>query len=207
MRQKIGRAWKAGWGLFVFLLAAAPGCGPHETPFVYQGIYKMVEPTSDYSKTYTDQSITMQFFIQEKRIFFDLRNKTDETILVIWNDAVFYGADGTAQRLINSKNMFTENLTLMEPTLIPPNSSIRDSMVPEKHMVLLEEWTWYLEPLFDFISSDAKKLKGKTFVLEIPMEVKRYPRVYTFTFEVAQVIAKEKKLTPELPIHRGRSGF
>jgi hypothetical protein len=204
MRKRNSIRSGAVWGIILFGLAGLLSCSGGETPYVYQGIYRMVDPTNDYSKRYTDQSIDIQFFIREKRIYFDLRNKTDESILVIWNEALFYDLNGKPQRLVNSRHMFTENVTVLEPTLIPPNTSIRESMVPEDRMVLLEEWTWYLQPLFDFVTVEAKDLKGKTFVLEIPMEVKRFPRVYTFTFEIAQMIVKEKKVTPEIPLQRRR---
>jgi len=190
------------WGIPLILLWGILSCSGRETPYVYQGIYQMVDPTHDYSKQYTDQAITIQFSIREKRIFFDLRNKTDESILVIWNEALFYDLSGKSQRLINARHMFTENITILEPTLISPHTLIRESMVPEDRMVLLEEWTWYLKPLFDFVTEGAEELKGKTFVLKIPMEVKRYPRVYSFTFEIAHVIVKERKVAPEIPIKR-----
>lgn len=164
------------------------------TPYKYWNVYRMVEPAQSSDKVYTDENIEIRFWIDEKKIHFKLKNLADQPISVNWESAAFINVDDIRYTIANIDSLFTDRRDMPSPTVIPPGESVVDFVAPVKNVEKLEEWTWYVYPLFNLSDESAYDNKGKVFGLDMPVQIGDKSRLYSFRFEVAHVIFAPRRL-------------
>ena len=160
----------------------------------YRNVYTMVEPAVSSDKTFADDVIEMNFFVDEKRIHFTARNKTSGPVTLDWGKASFVNVDGVKHSVTNARAIFTPSKDDPEPVVIKPGVSVSDYVAPVKNVEKLEEWTWYVYPLFNLKDDGALDNRGKLIGLDLPVKAKGEWRTYSFRFEVSHVAPSEQLL-------------
>lgn len=160
----------------------------------YRNVYTMVEPVVSSDKTFADDALEMSFSINEKKIHFTARNKTAGPVTMDWGKASFVNVDGLKHSVASARAIFTAGTDDPEPMVIKPGASVSDYVAPVKNVEKLEEWTWYVYPLFNLKDDGALGNRGKLIGLDVPVKAKGEWRTYSFRFEVSHVAPSEQLL-------------
>ncbi len=179
--------------LFFFLLI---GCA-EMSPYKYYNVYSLVEPVAvkngieqppNFGKEFEDEKISIKFTIKEKKIFFRLKNKTDKELTIMWDKISFVDINGTTYGVTGFENLFTDRMDKQTPQTIRAKGEVNDLIVPLDNVEFMEEWTWYVRPLFNRTDDKAAKNKGKTFSLYMPVEIAGDVINYHYKFRIEHVI-------------------
>jgi len=160
----------------------------------YWNVYSMVKPVVSSEKTYSDDNIDIRFWIDEKKIHFKLKNLTDAPLTLNWAKASFVNVDGVKFSLANIDSIFTDRRDSPPPTTVEPGAYIVDFVAPAQNVEKLEEWTWYVYPLFNLVDERAYDNKGKIFGIDMPVEARGKWKTYSFRFEVSHVIPAARRV-------------
>lgn len=186
-------------GLPFFVLV---GCMTLSLGTKYQYSYMMVKPDSTTGMKWEDDKIAISFHISDKSVNFNLRNKTNEVIKIIWDEATMVKY-GKAQKVMHAGVKYTDRNASQPPTTIPAGASIDDLVLPTENVYWREGYygTYYSNPggweehdLFptqDLNKPDFReailKSKGKTFSVYLPIQHQGKTLDYTFEFMVTNV--------------------
>jgi hypothetical protein len=175
------------------------GCA-ERSPYKYYNIYTLVEPEvikngikqpPSYDKEFEDERISIKFTFKEKKIYFRLKNKTDDQLKILWDRLSFMDTNGNLQRVTGFKNIFTDKMDKQPVQEIQARSEINDLIVPIDNIELMEEWTWYVRPLFNHMDEQATTNKGKIFSILMPIEIAGNTIDYNYKFRIDHVVPQE----------------
>lgn len=170
--------------ILVFVISGCSGF----TEYRFWHVYSMTEPARSSSKTFEDKNISVRFWLDEKKVHFQLKNRSDGPISINWAKASFINADGSAHPLANSSSVFTDKRNNPEPSELKPGEKIVDFIVPVDNVEKLEEWTWYVYPMFNQKDDRAYENRGKTIGVDLPIQANNRWKTYAFRFQVTNVI-------------------
>ncbi|MDH5637292.1 MAG: hypothetical protein OEZ04_02255 [Nitrospinota bacterium] len=180
----------AGRAIFLAVLMIASlsaGCADL-SPYRYTQTYTMIEPANSAAKTYDDGKVKVRFHINEKRIFLKLVNLTKAPLSINWDEASYVSLDGARHKVAGVDSIFSPDRSKPAATQIPPGGATDDFAAPVKNVKKLEQWTWYLSPLFNLKDDNAIENRGKIFGLDLPIQVEGMWKVYSFRFKILNVI-------------------
>lgn len=167
------------------------------SPYKYHNIYTLVEPEvikngikqpPSYDKEFEDDRILIKFTFKEKKIYFRLKNKTDKQLKILWDRLSFVDSNGASQRITGFKNIFTDKMDKQPVQEIQAKTEINDLIVPIDNIELMEEWTWYVRPLFNQTDEQAITNMGKIFSISMPIEIDGDIVDYNYKFRIDHVV-------------------
>lgn len=183
----------------VLIVITALGCAP--TRYGYS--YKLSNPNVP-EMTWSDENIGVSFAVTRNSILFEMENLTNETLKLIWDEAVFVQF-GKTQKVMHEGVKFIDRNASQPASVIPPRLSIRDAIVPTNNIYwsrgmynryasvpgswqkedLLPTWTNKDEDQFKKLIESQKGKDAFSVILPIQKgnEIKRY----AFTFMVTDV--------------------
>lgn len=170
----------------LLLLASLAGCADF-APYRSWNQYAMVEPAASSSKVFEDDLLSVRFWMDYKRIRFELTNESDVPISLEWGKAAYIHIDGRRHAVADERSIFTDKQLDPAPTVVAPGETIRDWVTPVRNVEKLEEWTWYVYPLFDQETPMAFENRGKTFGIDLPVVAGEKTRSYGFRFVIVNV--------------------
>ena len=173
--------------LMVMAAPMAAGCADL-SPYRYTQTYAMIEPANSPARAFDDGKVNIRFHINEKRIFIKLKNLTGSPLSINWEEASYVSLDGARHRVAGLDSIFSQNRSNPPATTIPAGGEIDDFAAPVKNVEKLEQWTWYISPLFHLKDENAEENKGKIFGLDLPIQVEGMWKVYSFRFRILNVI-------------------
>lgn len=164
------------------------------------GETKIVEGDSVTKYRYIDNIIDIIIFAERDRFCFKLKNVHDNTIKIIWDDAVFVDCEGNSSQIIHSGIKYAQRGDKQVPYTIIKESSITDVAIPVNNIyieTILSINTWKCKPLFYSVNkiNNPGKLK-----LMLPIQIDDIINEYVFVFDVKWVydypeMIKEEYLT------------
>ncbi len=172
------------------------GCA-ERSPYKYYNIYTLVEPEvikngikqpPSYDKEFEDDRISIKFTFKEKKIYFRLKNKTDKQVKILWDRLSFVDTNGALQRVTGFKNIFTDKMDKQPVQEIQAKTEINDLIVPIDNIEFMEEWTWYVRPLFNQTDEQAITNMGKIFSISMPIEIDGDIVDYNYKFRIDHVV-------------------
>lgn len=183
--------------LFCMLLvlgSASLGCAEK----TYRWNTSLLRPAASPQNEFSDEYITIKFFVARSSVLFALQNNSDAAIRVNWDNISFVMPDGSAKRVIHQGVRFMEKDAPMAPSTVPPGSVLRDSLSPSDYQYFVRGsgGGWESADLFDPYmvvkkkfqaprqEIDPDKWKGKTFDIFFPIETKGIQKDYTFTIQL-----------------------
>lgn len=179
------------------LLFFLTGCA-EKSHYSYYNIYAMVEPSVSrggieqplsYDKKFEDEKISIKFTIREKRVLFELKNKTDKELKILWEKASFVDIKDIPHRMVGFNNLFTDKMDKRPVQVVHAKGRAKDLIIPLENVELMEEGTWYVSPLFNLTDDLAHENKGKIFSILIPMEIDDEEINYNFKFRIENVVS------------------
>lgn len=189
--------------LIAFAITSLTSCyTTHTVPYSSYS-YNMLDSTKqvvDTSSTlsYVDSLINAVFTIGKKDISFVMRNKTEKTMKILWDESLFI-QNGISEKVMHSGVKFIDRNQSMPATVIPPNTLHTDIIIPSNKVYWREGYYsqygsspggWEQKDLFPESTE-----KGTQFSVYMPMVVNGGMKDYTFNFQVGdkKTVYKEER--------------
>lgn len=130
--------------------------------------------------SYVDNFIDITIFASTDQFHFVLRNVSDNTIKVVWNEAVFVDVDGSTSKVMHSGVKYSQREGDQPASTIIKGAKLEDLAAPTANVYysdVLKEWTSY-----SLYRNADKKAEGQTIRLMLPIQVKEVINEYIFEF-------------------------
>lgn len=147
-----------------------------KNPAIRYGKFQEVKTDDDLSKyLYEDNIISILWHGTVENFVFMLKNKSDNSLKIIWDEASFINEDNESGRIAH-KGVRKDRLNESQPpTVIPKGTELNDMVVP-------------VDRVGDFLIPGIRKYnpdrKGKKVMILLPIEIKGVTNEYTFTFDL-----------------------
>jgi hypothetical protein len=174
------------------LLAMVGGCATSAP--VYD--IMMENATDPVIQVYEDDAIAIRFTPGRDDLAFDLQNKTNGAIEILWDEIVMKDVAGLKHKVLRSGIDFADKDKPQESTLVPARERVQESMIPKDHIVQSKDdpGEWDISPILlpkGVELTETKSLSGmvigKNFSLVMPLKVGGRKTSYFFNFKVTGV--------------------
>jgi hypothetical protein len=138
----------------------------------------------------------------DNQLGFDLLNKSDTPVKVLWDAAAYVDITGQSRRVIHSGVKLADRNSPQAPTVIPSKGSLNDIVYPSDHVSYYGNWSQ--RPMFPclqegYICTDPERRlvaahHGSVYRVLLPLEAGTETYEYTFVFKVnkAGLVAVKK---------------
>lgn len=154
-------------------------------PSIRYGKAKTIEGESDITKySYVDNVIDMLIIGDSEEFSFILKNISDNSIKIIWNEAVFVDFDGTTSKVMHVGTKYSQREEDQPATTIIKGAKIEDIAVPTcnvRYSSVLEEWVQN-----SMFPSNPDQEPGQLRLM-LPIQIKDVVNEYVFVFDVKYV--------------------
>ncbi len=166
----------------------------------------------DTSKSFffEDSLLRTGIFLSHTQVNFTVFNKSDHTMKLLWDDAVFIEPDNSTTRIMHEGIKFTDKNNSMPASIIPRRGKIEDLATPTNRVSWREGYgsvsgEWQEDGIFkweqhfqndstaiptkeiaQFYESAQKNIGAKVGLL-LPFEIEGVKNEYTFWFQVQKV--------------------
>lgn len=135
--------------------------------------------------SYVDNFVDILIFASKTQFNFILKNVSDNTIKVVWNEAVFVDVDGSTSKVMHAGIKYSQREGDQPASTIIKGAKLEDIAAPTDKVYyddLLKEWT--SKSLYE---NAKEKIEGQTIKLMLPIQVKDVVNEYIFEFELKYV--------------------
>ena len=132
--------------------------------------------------SYVDNFIDVLIFATTSQFCFTIKNVSENTIKIVWNEAVFVDVDGSTSKIMHTGIKYSQREADQPSSTIIKGAKLDDIAAPTANVFyseLLKEWTSY--SLYN--KADRTK-EGQTIRLMLPIQVKEVINEYIFEFEL-----------------------
>lgn len=142
------------------------------------------------TKEITDKDITKYSYIDNfidiiivagySQFDFIIKNVSDNTIKVVWNEAVFVDVDGSTSKVMHVGTKYSEREGDQPASTIIKGAKLEDIAAPTQNVYysdILKKWTSY-----SLYKNADQKAEGQTIRLMLPIQVKDVINEYIFEF-------------------------
>ena len=189
---------------------------------VYQGVYKIglqeverpentkerygeskivnFEEEGKTKYSYEDDMIKIVWIPLSTQFAFSLNNKTDHSIKIIWDEAVYVDQNGSSGRVMHSGVKYIDRNNPQPPTVIVKKANIDDMVVPTSNVTYTsgQYGGWNTQAIFpnialsqEELNSLSQKYIGKEVKILLPLKIKETINEYIFTFKVEDFISNK----------------
>jgi hypothetical protein len=160
--------------------------------------------------TYEDSDLKIKFTVGTKEIDFEIYNKTDKSVKIIWDETSFIPY-GEGKKVMHKGVKYVDRDAAQVPTSIPSKTTWSDIVVPTDNVYYKQGYYsqyvsnpggWETTDLWisaDFNKPETEavvmKLKGLKYRLVMPMEVNGVKKEFTFNFEITDVVKTAPPVT------------
>lgn len=151
-----------------------------------------VSTESFKSQMYSDSVMSIKFsYKTDERINFELTNRLDRTIKIIWDEVVFVDADGKSSRVMHDGIRYIDRNKSLPVTAIPSGATINEMVLPTSNVQYggLKGWLEYSylpkhSNNKNTIDGLGKLYTGKTIKIVLPIVYDDKTHDYTFVFKI-----------------------
>ena len=155
----------------------------------YQFKYRMLAPTASEELKFQDTSVSISLTISEQTFQMGLTNLTAFPLIIRWQSAEYTDVYGRQRRLMPSKVPYSDRNNPIPDQIVLPGKALQETVTPIENVSVSPQTGGYVvKPLFIRNGDGAIGLKGKTFILFIPMEINRQIIPYNLKFEIVDVV-------------------
>lgn len=146
--------------------------------------------------TFEDDMIAVTWFVTSSQFNFVLRNKTNHSIKIPWDEVAYINPSGQSMRCIHSGIKLIDRNNAQAPTIVAKKSTLSDLLMPADHIYYIsgKYGGWHEKSLFgDFKSQEEANqsgLKGTKVSVLLPIIIENVTNEYTFHFELKDIIVK-----------------
>ena len=164
-------------------------------------VAKPIDVHNQYSETkvisveqsaFEDEYIKIRWTFDFKFINVVIRNKSDHTIEIPWDRAVYINQNGICSRLVNSEIKYSETNNIHIPSYIPKGATKVEYLTLANGIYYDEGWQ--VNNILPAFSSDHEirqsRIIGKNLTVVLPVVIEGVLNEYTFTFNITDVTIK-----------------
>lgn len=164
-----------------------------------------------YKFYFEDDLVRTLWSVSNRSIAFSIKNKTEHSIKILWDDAAFIDQTGSSHRVVHSGIKINQRQQQQAPSIIARQSSIEDNLFSTDHVTetTLTNTGWIEVPFFVeyYYSTNPEKTfatfedfdrfvksnVGKTIQALLPLQVEEVINDYIFSFKVVNVTTTTEK--------------
>ncbi|MCR5362042.1 MAG: leucine-rich repeat domain-containing protein [Bacteroidales bacterium] len=151
----------------------------------YSGVSE-VEDESVKRYKFEDDIISVTISGLPSNFSFVLRNKTENSLKIIWDEAVFVDFNGNTSKVMHNGVKYAERENAQMPTTIITGAQVSDNITPNVFVKSTNSgWIAY-----DNYPKDAS-LEGSTIKIMLPIQIKNQINEYIFEFSLKYIESKE----------------
>lgn len=150
-------------------------------PTVKYGNTTTIKDNDITKYSYNDNFINIIIFGNSKNFSFVLKNVSQSTLKLIWDDAVFVDINGSTSKVIHSGIKYSQREAPQTPSTIIKGASLDDIACPTSNIHYSDYWKeWRVESMYpNDISQRTFKVR-----LMLPIQIKDVTNEYVFEFEI-----------------------
>ena len=142
---------------------------------------------------YEDSVLKCVWVVGVDRLSFALKNKTENSMKIIWDEAAYIDQNGSTQRIMHSGVKYTDRNSSQPPSVIIRGAQIEDVVIPNDNVYFVsgQYGGWRIRPLFQIFAATQAELNtltslyvGKEVRVLLPIEIKGVTNDYIFNFKV-----------------------
>lgn len=142
---------------------------------------------------FEDEMVKILWLPTASSVNFLLANKTNHSIKIIWDEAVFIDEEGQNHRIIHSGVKYADRNNPQPPGIVARNTSIVDSVFPVDVKPIFP--TQYITPeKVQFIEKKVITYIGKGYQVLLPLQIEDVINEYIFSFQVNDVKVQGHRL-------------
>lgn len=156
------------------------------------GDVKTIDDKGVTKYSFEDDYINIVIFGGDSHFNFKLNNKTQNSIKIVWDDAVFVDCNGSTSKVMHSGIKYNEKENPQVATTIISGASLEDIACPISNIRFDEvQKEWVTDTMYPKTIS-----KGvKQFRLMLPIQIKEVVNEYVFIFDVEYEYNHPERLT------------
>ena len=154
------------------------------------GETKLIQDEGIDKFTYNDSIINMIIFGTSEKFSFVLKNVSNHSLKIIWNEAAFVGLDGSSSRVMHVGTKFSERDGDQPATTVIKGSKLDDVITPTANVYYDDGITigyktigngWKTRSMLpkDYVGKEAGEIR-----VMLPIQIKDVVNEYTFVFRV-----------------------
>jgi len=130
-----------------------------------------------------DSLFDFVFYITEYQFEFDMTNKSNKDIKILWEKSAYINPKGERKRVIHKGISYSQKAVVQMPTIVPKNSKISEILLPSDNIsvYLYGNGGWTIYPLF------TSKDIGKNACAILAIEINGTLYEYVFKVKIASV--------------------
>lgn len=149
--------------------------------------------------SYEDELIKIVWLPLSTQFAFTLENKSDNSIKIIWDEAVYVDENGSSGRVMHSGVKYVDRSNPQPPTVVVKKAKVDDMVVPTDNIYYIsgQYGGWQTKPLFpnrattqEELNTLTQKYVGKTVKILLPLQIQETVNEYIFSFKVENFISK-----------------
>lgn len=149
--------------------------------------------------SYEDGLIKIVWLPLSTQFSFNLTNKSDHSIKIIWDEVAYVNENGSSQKVFHSGVKYIDRNNSQPPTTIVKGANIDDLIMPTDNVYFVsgQYGGWQELPLFKNRASTPEELNtlkssyvGKVVKILLPIKIEETTNEYLFTFKIEDFITK-----------------
>lgn len=169
------------------------------------------QDSSKFNYIFEDGLVKILWLPSQTGFYFQIYNKTDNSIKVVWDEAVFVDQNNKSHRLMHSGIKYNERENPQPPSVIIRKGSIDEFVTPTDYVYFYRGYgnqyvydpsEWRHMPMLNCkseeqakVENDAKQFVGNKLQLLLPIEIQGTVNEYIFEFTAKDYqIVQEKQL-------------
>ncbi len=152
--------------------------------------------------SYEDDYIAITWYVDYTQFNFNLRNKSEHTIKINWDDISYVNYNGQTGRVMHAGVKYNEKNNSQPSTMVPRGASISDILLPTDNVYFVsgQYGGWSKNPLIPRswdkkadINDEASLYIGKTMTILMPLYIENVQNDYVFRFNIDSYNINKKK--------------
>lgn len=133
---------------------------------------------------YEDDLVAFTWYVSKTQLNFSLKNKTNHSIRIPWDDIVFINPAGRSMRVIHNGIRLVDRNSEQAPSVVAKNSTLDDILVPSDHIYYIEGQYggWRTHDVFHNYEYVGAKIS-----VVFPIIIENVTNEYIFRFQATNV--------------------
>lgn len=143
---------------------------------------------------YENDLFNILWYATRSQLNFSIKNKSDYSIKILWDEAVFIDQNGKTGRVMHDGIKYIDRNNSMPASVIPKGTSLDDMIVPTSNVYYSSGSGWRTSDLLyvdqNVLKSNPSAYEGVTIKVLLPLEIEGVKNEYTFEFDVNNIQIK-----------------
>jgi hypothetical protein len=152
-----------------------------ENPSIKYGNTTVIEDEGKTKFSYKDNYIDIIIFGTSTKFYFTLKNVSENTLKLVWDEAVYVDYNGSTSRVMHSGVKYSEREASQPASTIIRGASLDDMVCPTANVYWHEyrkDWDLHL------IYPNKVSMETKQVQLMLPIQIKDVVNEYIFVFDI-----------------------